>query len=144
MANVNSSVTSDGNLIARIDNGDASNAKVFRVEHNGGGPGKELFEVSENQKVIVQGRIYRDTAITLNNTTTGDIARFQASGGNKAVITETGIGDFSFGGVRLRVLASDTDAGSAGDLALLDLGLGDLILHFYNASASQWQPMYNA
>lgn len=137
--------SSDGNLIARIDNGSASSARKFMVDHDGGGAGNELFEVLESGVVVLHGKIYRDAAVQFNNNQTGDIIDFMTNGTTVATIHGTGIGNFSTGGVLLRVLGSLTDAGNNQDIALFDPGSGDLMLYVYDGSyGTPWRALTNA
>lgn len=128
--------SSNGSLIARIDNGNAYTDRRFLVTHDGGGAGDQLFEVNEDGKVTLYGELWRDATVQMNNNQAGDVVEFLSNGASVAKINSAGIGDFHAAGVKLLILSTTGDPGSTGDVALYDIG-GALILHVYDGAA--WQ-----
>lgn len=137
---------SDGNLIARIDNGNVSNTQRLLVTRDGGGAGNDLFQVDEGGAVRLYGGINRSAQVEFERTTGGgNIIEFQTQNVTSASISQDGIGIFTAGGVKLRIISSRADSGMHGDLALYDdTGLGPLHLFIYDSGAGSWQQVDNS
>lgn len=136
--------SSDGSLLARIDSANASSTRRFLVSHHGGGGGNELFEVYEDGSIKLHGRIFRDAPVQFNNSQTGDILDILSNGATVVTIHDSGVGNFSTGSVRLRILSSTSDSGDEQDVALYAPGGAGTALYLYvyiGAATPVWQPL---
>lgn len=114
-----------------IDSDSDESDRLFTVEHDGGGAGKELLVVSEAGTVTIFGSLSRLGTVVFNNIAGGNVASFESGGSQRVAITATGVGVFG-DGVRLPVNSDALDP----DAASLPGDYGDIVRWFDPATST--------